>query len=157
MKKILCIMLLFVSVFLLYGCSQEPEEAIVGQWEYEKGGTYYLILADGTIIEIGINGMDEYIATVLITEEGDYYTGQEWYKVDDEYHWLIPNVTSDEFPNGWDRVVHIDGDTMIIGDDVYEWHKLSKSKELSLKDIYYSTYDEENMAYVSHPLSDLIG
>lgn len=153
MKKVLALVL--CCVLLLCGCSKKSAETIVGQWKCENGERYYIIESDGTIFEVSTNAMDEYITTVRFTEDGDYYTNNEWYKVGEEYHWLNPSFKNEEFPNGWDRVVRIDEDTMVIGDDIYEWHRLPKSKWISKKKIYYSTYDEKSKAYIDHPLSEL--
>lgn len=150
MKKSIALVLLLS--LLLSGCNIfSSEETIVGQWVYENGDRYYIIEADGTIFEVSTNGMGEYITSVWVTEDGGYQTFDKWYKVGEEYHWINPTLTNDEFPNGWDRVVHIDGDTMVIGDNVYEWYRLPKWKWLSKKDIYYFTDDGDD-----RPLSELV-
>lgn len=134
MKKIVLIVLL---VCLLSGCAPR-DEAIVGQWVYENGNHWYLILDNGDVFPIDRNVGEEYITSAP----------RSWYKEDGEYYLKI---NSD-----FTETLHIDGDTLVFGDSIYEWYRVPEDEWISLDEIYYSTFDEENVAYVQHPLSELI-
>jgi len=146
MKKIALIVLL---VCLLTGCAPR-DEAIVGQWVYESGSTRYLFLENGEAFEVGVNCIGEHITTVDVREDGGYASYDSWYKKDGEYYWKT------RFGGGIESVVHIDGDTLVFGDNVYEWYRVPEDEWISFDEIYYSTFDEENVAYVQHPLSEFI-
>ena len=171
MKRFICIVMLFVCLFPLSGCitveinipeestmssavvTDVAEDAIIGQWKRDNAEDYLLIYPNGEIVKVDINAMGEYITSVMVHEDGSYTTSCKWYKNDDgEYVYVYTYMNGKE----WERELIIEGDTLRYDDDIYEWYRLSPSEELSTDEIYYSTFDEENMDYIIHPLSELI-
>lgn len=160
MKKIVKFALVFLLICVLSGCTQEQKEVepIAGQWVYEDGDYWYLILESGEAFEISVNGKGEYRTGVDVYEPGGYELREDgsytpyysWYKEDGEYYWST--IFGDRV-----ETVHIEGDTLTFGDNSWEWYRVSEDELIPLDEIYYSTFDKENKRYVSHPLSELIG
>lgn len=158
MKKVIKIGLAVLLVCLFVGCAtNKTVDPIVGLWNYESGSTWYLIMENGDAFQINTNGTGQYITNVDVYKPGSYdirsdggYTSNySWYKEDGEYYWKTTFGEPVE-------TVHVNGDTLVFGDDVYEWYRVPDSKLIPLDEIYYFTVDLENMAYVEHPLSELV-
>ena len=120
----------------------EAEEPIVGQWVYENGGNWYLFLSNGDAYRISQNTSGEYITSAP--------TREKWHKEDGKFYWKT-EYSEDADP------VHIDGDTLVFGDNVYEWYRVPDDELIPLNEIYYFTFDEKNMEYVPHALDELVG
>ena len=156
MRKVVLVVLL---VCLFAGCAfnEETADPIVGQWIYESGNYWYLILENGDAFQIATNGTGQHITSVDVYEAGSYevrkngsYTPYySWYKEDGKYYWKTTLGERIE-------TVRIDGDTLTFGEDVVEWYRVPEDELIPLNEIYYTTFDKENMAYVQHPLDELI-
>lgn len=159
MKKVVTALLFVMLLCVFIGCSTaEADDPMVGQWKYENADYWYLFLANGDAFEISCNVSGDYITTVNVYKEGTYdvredgsYTAYDsWYKENGEYyHKTI-------LGGGRVESIHLDGDTLVFGDSVYEWYRVPKKDMIPLNKIYYFTYDLENVEYVSHPLDELL-
>lgn len=156
-KAKIVLAVLLICLFTGCGLQEEASDPIVGQWIYESGNYWYLILENGDAFQIGVNGIGEYITGVDVYEpdsyevrkDGSYTPYYSWYKEDGEYYWKT--IFGERV-----EAVHIDGDTLVFGNNVYEWYRVTGEDMIPLDEIYYSTFDKENMAYVQHPLDELI-
>lgn len=136
----------------LSGCG-EKEEAIVGQWEDEEG-RIFIIDPDGLIFDLWTNSQGDYITPVGFLEDGTPTTRNKWYKENGEYHWKLDQYFEDH-PDGFDWVVEISGDVMIVEDSFFveTLHRLEEP--IPRSEVYWSTIDRENSAYVTHSLDEL--
>ncbi len=158
MKKAVNIFLAILLVCLFAGCAPQEEtpDPIVGQWVDKNGTQWRIMLANGDAFDVCRNAVGMYITSSVnvykegtydIREDGGYTSYHTWYKKDGTYYWKDSHI--------W--TVHIADDTLVFGDSIHEWYRMPEDEWILFDEIYYSTYDEENGAYISHKLSNLIG
>lgn len=151
MKAVIKVLLILALCGILTGCvvSIDRNDPIVGQWVYENGDNWYIVLENGEMYWVQTNVQGGYFTSVYEKEPGEYESLFSWEKNGSEYCVTYAS-------GGAERDVRLEDDTLIFGDGVQEWYRVARREWLSLDEIYYSTFDIEKKAYISHPLSEIV-
>lgn len=145
---------LIIALLCLTACGGK-EDSIVGQWQ-DEDGRIFIFDSDGLVFDLWVNSQGDYFTPVGFWEDGTPRTRHTWYKENGEYYWKLDQYFEDH-PDGFDWVVKISGDVMIVEDSFFveTLYRLDKREQIPRSEVYWFTVDRENSAYVKHSLDEL--